>query len=87
LQQRSLIRQGPFAAAAAPDCTTAMATDRSGLLRRLDELGITHATCEHTPVYAVEEAERHTGHLSGGHCKNLFLKDKKGELCLLICLN
>jgi Ala-tRNA(Pro) deacylase len=64
-----------------------MATDRSGLLRRLDELGITHATCEHTPVYAVEEAERHTGHLSGGHCKNLFLKDKKGKLWLLICLN
>jgi Ala-tRNA(Pro) deacylase len=35
----------------------------------------------------VEEAERHTGHLPGGHCKNLFLKDKKGKLWLLICLN
>ena len=64
-----------------------MATDRAGLLRRLDELGIAHTTFEHVPVYTVEEAERHTGHLPGGHCKNLFLKDRKGGLWLLICLN
>jgi hypothetical protein len=79
LQQRSLIQQGPIAAAAAPGYSTAMATHRAGLLRRLDELGITHATCDHAPVCTVEEAERHTGHLPGGHCKNLFLKDKKGS--------
>ena len=64
-----------------------MATDRTGLLRRLDQLGIAHTTFEHPAVYTVEEAERHTGHLPGGHCKNLFLKDKKGGLWLLICLN
>jgi Ala-tRNA(Pro) deacylase len=64
-----------------------MAIDRAGLLRRLDELGIAHTTFEHVPVYTVEEAERHTGHLPGGHCKNLFLKDRKGGLWLLVCLN
>ena len=64
-----------------------MATDRAGLLRRLDQLGIAHTTYEHPPVYTVEEAERHTGHLPGGHCKNLFLKGRKGGLWLLICLN
>jgi Ala-tRNA(Pro) deacylase len=64
-----------------------MAIDRAGLLRRLDELGIAHATFEHPPVYTVDEAERYTGHIPGGHCKNLFLKDKKGGLWLLICLN
>ena len=64
-----------------------MTTDRSQLLRRLDELGIAHKTFGHPPVYTVEEAERHTGHLPGGHCKNLFLKDRKGGLWLLICLN
>jgi Ala-tRNA(Pro) deacylase len=64
-----------------------MTTDRAQLLRRLDELGIAHTTFEHPPVYTVEEAERHTGHLPGGHCKNLFLKDRKGSLWLLICLN
>lgn len=64
-----------------------MPTDRAQLLRRLDELGIAHTTVEHPPVYTVEEAERHTGHMSGGHCKNLFLKDRKGGLWLLVCLN
>jgi Ala-tRNA(Pro) deacylase len=64
-----------------------MAIDRAGLLRRLDKLGIAHTTSEHPPVYTVEEAERYTGHIPGGHCKNLFLKDKKGGLWLLICLN
>lgn len=64
-----------------------MTTDRAQLLRRLDELGIAHTTFEHPPVYTVEEAARHTGHLPGGHCKNLFLKDRKGGLWLLVCLN
>jgi Ala-tRNA(Pro) deacylase len=64
-----------------------MTIDRAQLLRRLDELGIAHQTFEHPPVYTVEEAERHTGHIPGGHCKNLFLKDKKGGLWLLVCLN
>ena len=64
-----------------------MATGRTELLRRLDELGIAHTTFEHAPVATVEEAERHTGHLPGGHCKNLFLKDRKGGLWLLVCLN
>jgi Ala-tRNA(Pro) deacylase len=64
-----------------------MVTDRVQLLRRLDELGIAHTTFEHPPVYTAEEAERHTGHIPGGHCKNLFLKDRKGALSLLVCLN
>jgi Ala-tRNA(Pro) deacylase len=42
--------------------------------------GHRHATIDHPPVYTVEEAERHTGHIPGGHCKNLFLKDRKGAL-------
>jgi Ala-tRNA(Pro) deacylase len=48
-----------------------MVTDRVQLLRRLDELGLAHTTFEHPPVDTVEEAERHTGHIPGGHCKNL----------------
>ncbi|HEX6143558.1 MAG TPA: prolyl-tRNA synthetase associated domain-containing protein [Geminicoccaceae bacterium] len=57
------------------------------LLARLDELGIAHTTHEHPPVFTVEEAQAHTAHLPGGHCKSLFLKDKKGGLWLLICLD
>jgi Ala-tRNA(Pro) deacylase len=57
------------------------------LLALLDDLGIAHRTAHHPPVYTVEEARTHTGHLPGGHCKSLFLKDKKGALWLLVCLD
>lgn len=60
---------------------------RQCLYRRLDELGIAHVTVEHPAVYTVEEARRHTAHLPGGHCKSLFLKDKKNGLWLLVCLD
>ena len=61
--------------------------DRAELLARLDDLGIAHETMDHPAVFTVEEAENHTGHLPGGHCKSLFLKDKKGGLWLLVCLD
>jgi Ala-tRNA(Pro) deacylase len=64
-----------------------MAYDQGQLLRRLDELGIAHTTVEHPPVYTVEEARQHTAHLPGGHCKSLFLKDKRDGLWLLVCLD
>jgi len=64
-----------------------MTHPRERLLARLDELGIPHTTTEHPAVFTVEEARRHTGHLPGGHCKSLFLKDKKAGLWLLICLD
>lgn len=64
-----------------------MTHSRDQLLARLDQLGIPHATTGHPAVFTVEEARRHTAHLPGGHCKSLFLKDKKGGLWLLICLD
>ncbi|WP_051328560.1 prolyl-tRNA synthetase associated domain-containing protein [Geminicoccus roseus] len=60
---------------------------RDKLMGLLAELGIVVRTEEHPPVYTVEEAQAHTAHLPGGHCKNLFLKDKKGELYLVVCLD
>jgi len=60
---------------------------RDQLMGLLAELGIVAATHEHPPVYTVEEAQAHTAHLPGGHCKNLFLKDKKGQLFLVVCLD
>lgn len=57
------------------------------LLARLAELGIAHSTHDHPPVFTVEEAREHTANLPGGHCKSLFLKDKKGGLWLMVCLD
>jgi Ala-tRNA(Pro) deacylase len=56
------------------------------LFARLDALGIAHRTHAHPPVFTVAEAVALRGQLPGGHCKSLFLKDKKGGLCLLVAL-
>lgn len=61
-----------------------MALSPDDLLARLDALGIAHTTYRHPAVYTVEEARAHCGHLPGCHCKNLFLKDKKGQLWLVV---
>lgn len=56
------------------------------LFRRLAQLGIAHRTYEHPPVFTVAEAAALRGNLPGGHCKSLFLKDKKGGLWLAVML-
>jgi Ala-tRNA(Pro) deacylase len=70
---------------AAPDRTRAAATPQD-LFARLDGLGIAHRTQSHPPVFTVEEAKALRGALPGGHCKSLFLKDKKGGLWLAVML-
>jgi Ala-tRNA(Pro) deacylase len=64
----------------------AMPATRQQLLDRLNALGIETSTREHAPVYTVEEARALRGEIPGGHCKNLFLKDDKGNLWLIVCL-
>jgi len=56
------------------------------LFAYLDSLGIAHQTVWHPPVFTVEEAlaQRDRDHLAGGFTKNLFLRDKKGTLFLVV---
>ena len=56
------------------------------LFGRLDALGIAHRTYTHPPVFTVAEATALRGSLPGGHCKSLFLKDKKGGFWLAVML-
>ena len=56
------------------------------LFARLDALGIAHRTHWHPPVFTVAEAAALRGSLPGGHCKSLFLKDKKGGFWLAVML-
>ena len=56
------------------------------LFARFGELGIAHRTYTHPPVFTVEEAKALRGTLPGGHCKSLFLKDKKAGLWLVVAL-
>lgn len=56
------------------------------LFARLDRLGIAHRTYAHPPVFTVAESAALRGELPGGHCKSLFLKDKRGGLWLVVAL-
>ena len=56
------------------------------LLARLDELGIEHRTVQHPPVFTVEEARAVRGPIEGAHTKNLFVRDKKGKMWLIVAL-
>ncbi len=60
--------------------------DQQRLFDRFDELAIKTQTHKHAPAFTVDEARQLRGSIAGGHCKNLFLKDKKGSLWLIICL-
>lgn len=50
----------------------------------LDKLGIAVSTVEHPPLYTVEDSKTLRGQIEGGHTKNLFLKDRKGALFLVV---
>jgi Ala-tRNA(Pro) deacylase len=56
----------------------------AALYERLRALGIAWKTYEHVPVFTVAEADAVHARIPGGHTKNLFLKDKKGGLWLVV---
>jgi Ala-tRNA(Pro) deacylase len=52
----------------------------------LERLGISYSRLEHPPVFTVDQAEKHWGSITGAHCKNLFLRNKKGNCHYLAIL-
>jgi Ala-tRNA(Pro) deacylase len=60
-----------------------MPMSRDELLDYLAGLGIETRTHEHPPLFTVNDSEAMRGDIPGGHTKNLFLKDKKGNYFLL----
>jgi Ala-tRNA(Pro) deacylase len=72
-------------AAAAPAAEMpAIPTSPEQLLARLDAVGIAYRNHEHAAVFTVEEAKALRGALAGGHIKNLFLRNKKEEMWLVV---
>lgn len=53
----------------------------------LERLGISFHKYEHPPVYTVSQAEKHWQNIPGAHCKNLFLRNKKGNHHYLVILD
>jgi Ala-tRNA(Pro) deacylase len=56
------------------------------LLSVLTDIGIAYTNHEHPAVFTVEEAAQHQSGISGAHSKNLFFKDKKKNLFLVVTL-
>lgn len=52
----------------------------------LDALGIEYERYEHPPVFTAEEAAQHWSGIRGTQCKNLFLRNKKGNRHYLVVL-
>ncbi|CAA7625637.1 putative YbaK/aminoacyl-tRNA synthetase-associated domain [Candidatus Terasakiella magnetica] len=48
------------------------------------DLGINAKTHGHSPAHTVEEGNKVWGAIPGVHCKNLFLKDAKAKLWLVV---
>ena len=57
--------------------------DREGLLSLLEDLNVKTTTLDHQPLFTVDDSRNVQENLDGGHTKNLFLKDKKGNYFLL----
>ncbi len=62
---------------------TSPAADRATLEAFLDGIGVRYRTYEHPAVFRVDEGHEIKAAMPGGHTKNLFLKDKKGQLWLI----
>lgn len=56
------------------------------LFRRLEQLGIPISTVTHPPVFTVAESAALRGPIPGCHTKNLFLRNTKGRMFLVVCL-
>jgi Ala-tRNA(Pro) deacylase len=74
-----------------PDITPALfdgspPADPGALLHRLDELGLEVTTISHPAVFTVEEARKHREGMSGAFTKNLFVRDKKGVMWLIVAI-
>jgi len=54
------------------------------LLAHLDGLGLQTTTTRHAAAFTVEQGNEVWGNIPGVHCKNLFLKDGKGKLWLVV---
>jgi Ala-tRNA(Pro) deacylase len=61
----------------------AMPASPDDLFAYLDALGIAHSTVWHEAMFTVEQSSALKADMPGAHTKNLFLKDKDGQLVLI----
>ncbi|MFK7997166.1 MAG: prolyl-tRNA synthetase associated domain-containing protein [Granulosicoccus sp.] len=62
----------------------ALAATPEEILDALEKHGVEHDTMTHEPLYTVEQARMVNYTEPGAHTKNLFLRNKKGRMFLLV---
>lgn len=62
-------------------------TPAEALLATLDHLAVTYSLHHHPPVFTVEESAPLKAAIPGVHCRNLFLRDKKEKMFLVVAAN
>src|SRR5262249_46764342 len=86
--------QSPRTRCAAPSSSSStrwdgfpsMTAEEVPVVERLRDLGIAFERHEHPPVATVEQAAEHWGGIDAAHCKNLFLRNQKGDRHYLLIL-
>ncbi len=63
-----------------------MTDQEASVVARLAELAIPYTRHEHPPVATVDQAEQHWAGIDATHCKNLFLRNQKGNRHYLVVL-
>ena len=63
-----------------------MTAEEVPVVERLRDLGIAYERHEHPPVATVEQAAEHWAGIDAAHCKNLFLRNQKGDRHYLLIL-
>jgi Ala-tRNA(Pro) deacylase len=63
-----------------------MPASRQELFARFADLGIQTTTLEHEAVFTVAESSEIERQIPGAHTKNLFLRDERGALFLVVAL-
>lgn len=61
-----------------------MIYNKQELLDKLTSLNIKYQLHEHEPLFTVQQAQKISLHIPGGHIKNLFLKDDNGKFWLIV---
>ncbi len=66
----------------------ALPTTPEDLFQLFQKLGISYALHRHEPIFTVQEGLLHLkASIPGLHCRNLFLKDKKDRMFLVVAAN
>ena len=63
-----------------------MTPEEQPVYERLAELGIVYQRYEHPPVATAQSADEHWRGIDAAHCKNLFLRNQKGDRHYLVII-